>query len=578
MEEIVLISSMAMLIILAAFLSIVLGKLRMPPLIGFLTAGIVIANITTLSEDAETILDIFSNLGLIMLMFSIGMEIDIRKLRSQGRFALIVSCVQLPLMVAGGLIAGTLLGFTFLQSITLGAIISGSSTAVVLAVLNAQGKMDKEHIEMLVLITIMEDIGQVIMLSMLTPMLSGSEMSGDALIILILGIAIFMISCFTLGLFIVPRIIDWFYERSNDELISLLCIGALFTLSWAAHSMGLSVAIGAFLMGVIVGTSRPKEAVEHFVEPMKTMFMAMFFISVGMEVALDSLRENIVLILIFYGVFAACKSFTVYLGYWIGNGDARCGFASALGLCAMGEFAFIISKQALDCGVVDQSFYSSVIGAALISMIMLPLLTGRSDKVFDSIEKHQPNFLRRFIERLNGARDRTYGVLGSVSSMTHSAFAKGLGNTYINIVVVFVVQALFFLIFDPLTWWLSENIGRLTYDQWGFVVILLNFGALLMPCYVIASSLRLIMFVLKPSKNSSKFKSSFYEVMNPLTIAALLDLLILLITPNGLEKPHHIVIFLCLAILVGLTQVWKMKTGKARPAPKGLEEEKPSEE
>ncbi len=247
MEEIVLISSMAMLIILAAFLSIVLGKLRMPPLIGFLAAGIVIANITTLSEDAETILDIFSNLGLIMLMFSIGMEIDIRKLRSQGRFALIVSCVQLPLMVAGGLIAGTLLGFTFLQSITLGAIISGSSTAVVLAVLNSQGKMDKEHIEMLVLITIMEDIGQVIMLSMLTPMLSGSEMSGDALIILILGIAIFMISCFTLGLFIVPRIIDWFYERSNDELISLLCIGALFTLSWAAHSMGLSVAIGAFL-------------------------------------------------------------------------------------------------------------------------------------------------------------------------------------------------------------------------------------------------------------------------------------------------------------------------------------------
>ncbi len=211
-------------------------------------------------------------------------------------------------------------------------------------------------------------------------------------------------------------------------------------------------------------------------------------------------------------------------------------------------------------------------------MIMLPLLTGRSDKMFDSIEKHQPNFLRRFIERLKGARDRTYSVLGSVSSMTHGAFEKGLSSTYFNIVVVIVIQALFFLIFDPLTWWLNENIGRLTYDQWGFVVILLNFGALLLPCYVIASSLRLIMFVLKPSKNGSKFKSSFYEVMNPLTIAALLDLLILLITPNGLEKPHHIVIFLCLAILVGLTQVWKMKTGKARPAPKGLEEEKPSEE
>ena len=94
-----------------------------------------------------------------------------------------------------------------------------------------------------------------------------------------------------------------------------------------------------------------------------------------MEVALDSLIDNIALILIIYGVFALCKSMTVYLGYWVGNGDSRIGFSSAVGLCAMGEFAFIIAREALSFGAVDQTFYSSVIGAALISMIVLPLLT-----------------------------------------------------------------------------------------------------------------------------------------------------------------------------------------------------------
>ena len=190
MEETVLVASMATLVLLAAFLSIVMSRLKFPPLIGFLTAGILIANYLPLGEETMGVVEVFSEIGLIMLMFSIGMEIDLRKLKKQGRFAIVVALVQLPLMVLGGVLAGHFLGFDTVQSIALGCIISGSSTAVVMAVLNNQGTLDKESIETLVLITIMEDIGQVIMLSMLTPMLGGSEMSGDDLAILIIQIAV----------------------------------------------------------------------------------------------------------------------------------------------------------------------------------------------------------------------------------------------------------------------------------------------------------------------------------------------------------------------------------------------------
>ncbi len=579
MEEIVLISSMAVLVILAAFLSIVMNTVRFPPLIGFLAAGIIIANFMNLNEDAMDVVEVFSTLGLIMLMFSIGMEIDLRKLKSQGKFAIIVAAVQLPLMVLGGVIAGGMLGYSMLQSICLGCIISGSSTAVVMAVLKSQGNLDKEHIEMLVLITIMEDIGQVIMLSMLTPMLNGGTMSGDALLLLILQIAIFMIACFTIGLYVVPRVIDWFYRKANDELISLLCIGGLFMLAWAAHGMGLSVAIGAFLMGIFVGTSRPKEAVEHFVEPLKSLFMAMFFISVGMEVTLSSLIDNIGLILIIYAVFAVCKSFTVYLGYWIGNGDGRNGFVSAVALCAMGEFAFIISKQALDAGVMDQAFYSSVIGAALVSMIMLPVLTRYSDRAYAGMTSRCPKPIMSFFSMLTEKRNALYHGLSTLSTKTKRMFDAGLAKSYVLAILIVIVQVLFYVLYDPLSWWLTNNVGILNDMQWRIVVLAANFMVLLIPCIKLTSNIRTVLYLssigFKRSTQRKKTgdKVEFYETMNPVILGGAVDIIAIIITPNGIDTVMHLIIFGIILTAIALHQIWKIKIGKKGPALPQIEEE-----
>jgi len=566
MDEVLLISSMAMLVVLAAFFSIVMSRLKFPPLVGFLVAGILIANFLKMEEDAMDVVETFSKLGLIMLMFSIGMEIDVRKLRNQGKFALIVALVQLPLMVAGGVLAGLLLGYNMLQSICLGAIISGSSTAVVLAVLKAQGSLDKEHIETLILVVIMEDIGQVIMLSMLTPMLSGSEMSGDALIMLILQIAVFMIACFTLGLFLVPRIIDWFYKRSNDELISLLCIGSAFALAWAATKMGLDIAIGAFLMGVIVGTSRPRKAVEHFVDPLKSLFMAMFFISVGMEVSLNDLAGNVGLILIIFAVFAVCKFAFVYLGYWVGNGDSRVGFIASISLCAMGEFAFIIAKQALDAGVYTQSLYSSVIGAAMVSMIVLPIIGKYSERSYDKITTHMPKPIGSIIDALNRIRDGIYSALSEISSMAKKSFTRGLASIYFLIFLVIIIEAIFYLIYDPMSWWMSNNLG-LSERICRALMVGLNFVILFYPLKRIMDSVRLILHILsmgkkKQNQNMDSEDIELAETLNPMILAGIVDILIIILTPNKLDTVDHLIVGTILIALMVLYQVWKTKTGR----------------
>ena len=578
MEETVLVASMATLVLLAAFLSIVMSRLKFPPLIGFLTAGILIANFLPLGEETMGVVEVFSEIGLIMLMFSIGMEIDLRKLKKQGRFAIVVALVQLPLMVLGGVLAGHFLGFDTVQSIALGCIISGSSTAVVMAVLNNQGTLDKESIETLVLITIMEDIGQVIMLSMLTPMLGGSEMSGDDLAILIIQIAVFMIACFTAGLLIVPRVIDYWYKKSNDELISLLCIGALFTLCYAGTKMGLSVAIGAFLMGIIVGTSRPKQAVEHFVEPFKSLFMAMFFISVGMEVALDSLVDNIGLILIIFAVFVVCKSLTVFLGYWVGNGDSRTGFISGVSLCAMGEFAFIIAKQALDYGVFTGDMYSSVIGAALVSMIALPVFTRFSGKSYDAMSSHCPKFIRRICERLTKSRDNIYDDLAHVASGTRDAFSKGLTSLYFDIFLIAILQVLFYFSYDFVTEWMMAHFGG-SDTLWRTIIVAANFLVILYPCIEMVKNLRLVVYILNMGKNrTSRSKSAeeikFFETMNPLIFAGIVDIVIIILVPNNLGTVYHVVVALVIMLVLTFYFLWNMIFRKKVSALPNLPDEK----
>ena len=155
---------MATLIVLASFMSIVLTKLKLPSLVGFLVAGIIIANYIDIPDGSHDVISIFSNLGLIMLMFAIGMEIDLKKMKIQGKFAILIAVVQIPTMLFVGIIAGSMMGFTSVQSITLGAIFSGASTAVVLAVLKTNNVLEQNKMDILVLVMIIEDISPVIMI------------------------------------------------------------------------------------------------------------------------------------------------------------------------------------------------------------------------------------------------------------------------------------------------------------------------------------------------------------------------------------------------------------------------------
>ena len=568
LEEEVLITIMALLIVLASFLSIVLGKVRLPSLVGFIIAGIIIHNYVDVPEGTEDVVSIFSNLGLIMLMFTIGMEIDINKLKIQGKFAMAIAIIQIPVMIFAGLIAGSAMGFSSAQALTFGAILAGASTAVVLAVLKANNVLSQEKMDILVLVMIIEDITQVILISILTPMMQGGEqgMNTDALILLILSIAVFMVVSFALGLKVIPRAIDWVYKRSSDETISLLCIGLVFVFALLANMVGLSVAIGAFLAGVMVGMSRPKHAVEHFVDPLKTLFMAMFFISVGMEVSVPNLVQNIPTILGFYLIFATCMFIAVNIGYWVGNGDARSGWVSAMSMCTMGEFAFIISALALKYKVFDESFYSSVIGAAILSMIILPLLVRSSDKTYAAANKVCPKPIKRFVAFMTKERDLLYHGLAVVSYRSKERFNKGLTNSAFLITLIVIIEIVFYFIYTPLSFWLANNVGGLTEYQWRLIILFANIVILLDPCRRLAKFLRLIVYITERGRNHineithrAEDTPKLYEYISTLHIGAAMTVVIVILVPNGIENFWHVVILLLVLAMAMLSQFYKLK-------------------
>ena len=552
MEEGVLLLTLAVFILLAAVCSIVFNRIKLPPLIGYIVAGIIIANVWTVTPESYEVVEILSDIGLVMLMFCIGLEINLKKIRKQGIFAIKVAVIQLPLMVLGGAMGGTLLGFDMVQCICLGAIISGSSTAVVMAVLKSQNRLDKEHIEMLVLITIMEDIGQVIILSMITPLIAGSTMNINEIIVMFISIFVFMIISLLVGLRLVPRMINWVSDNVSDEILTVFSVGLAFSMALLSIFIGLSMAIGAFLMGMMISASRKSKEINHKIEPMRDLFMAVFFIDIGMKITVGSLVDNIGLILIIYVLFAVLKVSTVFLAYWIGGETGRNGFISATALVAMGEFAFIIAAEAHSYGVADDAFYTSVVGAALVSMVVLPFLTRYAPDMWDKGVMHCPKPIYGACNNLNCARDNIYTRISATSKRSQKTFMRSMTHSYINLLVIAAIEIVFYLGIKPAVDWLSASFGGDSL-MWGMFVLAVNFLILAVPIYHLVNNVKFLdEMIITGARRIANMEGAgdepgelyqkFLNINTYLMVIAI-DALILIVVPNYMGFWQHMVVF-----------------------------------
>ena len=252
-----LVLNMGLLLLLGGLCSLIFKRLKMPVVIGYLVSGIIIAYFGWNTVDTANIVDMLSDIGLALLMFCIGMELNLNKLKRMGSSAIAVVLIMAPIVFIASMIAGgTVLGLDSVQSIVFAAVMSGSSTAVVVIVLGEQKGMDHSDIESLMLVLVVEDVFQVVMLSAITPLMQGNDMAIDDIVWMVGMIIVFMMSSIIVGITAVPKAIDYVHRKMPKEVVVVISLGLCFALSYISVIIGLSMAIGAFLAGVITSQAK----------------------------------------------------------------------------------------------------------------------------------------------------------------------------------------------------------------------------------------------------------------------------------------------------------------------------------
>ena len=388
-SETLLLFDITLMLTAAGICSIVLKKLKLPTIIGYLIAGFLLGpHIFPEVIIQESTVTIFASMGIVLLMFYIGLELNLRGLKKVASYAMIIVAVEMTMMVVIGYGLGLGLGMGSAQALFLGVTISCASTAVVLGVMKDNEHMKGKLSKAVTGILIMEDIGLIVILALATPIIGGttsSSMLGTIVIIVsFIGITVVM------GLALIPKFMDWVNKHYSGETLFLVAVGIGFGLSLVSSALGLSVAIGAFLAGILISQSTCSIVVEKKVEPMKEMFMAIFFISIGLQLDPALMYVGLPLAITVAAIFIVGKMTSVIIGCFAANFKARSSFLIATSMVAMGEFTFVVAKVALDGKLIGTDIYSSVIAAAVITMVLLPYISRSSPKVFDWIVKMIP--------------------------------------------------------------------------------------------------------------------------------------------------------------------------------------------
>lgn len=400
------VTDLAIIMILASVVTLAFFKMRQPLIIGYLFAGMLIGPLspiwTGLLPQGQSLagfgkegllsdlglLNTFSELGVILLLFVIGIEFPYSKIRSIGKVAIGAGTIGLFLTLGIVFYISELIGLKFMDSLFLGAALSITSTAVIIKILEDSNKIRKESSILVLGVLIVEDIIAVILIATLQSVAFVGSVSLESVITVVIVAAGLIGGTLTIGTKIIPKLIDRVAATEHKEILLLSVLGLCFGYALFADVVGLSVAIGAFLAGVLVAESKSAEVSKILSSPIKDMFVAIFFVSVGALMNISQIENYVVLAFGIIALAIGAKFGGAMLGtYLFGQGKAK-SLRSAFALAGpRGEFSIVIIKTGVDIGAVS-SFLFPLIGIiSIISAFISPFLIRASDRVVTKVSE-----------------------------------------------------------------------------------------------------------------------------------------------------------------------------------------------
>ncbi len=400
------VTDLAIIMILAAIITLAFFKIRQPLIIGYLFVGMLIGPLSPLwawllpeggppSGRIDGIgilsdisaLNLFAEIGVILLLFVIGIEFPFAKIRGIGKVAIGVGTIGLFSTLIAVFIAANSFGMNFMDSLFIAAALSISSTAIIVKIFEDAGKIKKESSILVLGILIVEDVIAVILISSLQSIALVGTVSVEGIIVVIIVAASLIVGTFTIGRRVIPPLIDRVAATEHKEILLLSILGLCFGYSLLANVVGLSVAIGAFLAGVLVAESKSSEVSKILSSPIKDMFVAIFFVSVGALMDISQLENYIFIAIALIAVATGMKFGGNLLGNFIFRQKPRKSMRSAFALASpRGEFSIIIVKVGVDLGAVSAFLFPLIGIISIITAFISPFMVKASDKIVPRIK------------------------------------------------------------------------------------------------------------------------------------------------------------------------------------------------
>ncbi len=449
------IRDLAVVLVIAGTVGWVCQRIGLSLVVGYLVAGAIIGPYTPpfqLVADLDRV-QMLSQLGLVFLIFSIGLDLSLQRVRRLGLSVALATAIGALLVLYLCRLGGPALGWSNTQSLFAAGMLMVSSSAIISKVLQELEATHQRAGQLALGVTVLEDVVAVVMLTLLSTLVQFGEAGGPRLPQTLGALSAFVVALVLISLLFVPRLLLKMTRTGATEVRTLLVIGLLLSLAWLAARAGYSLALGAFLLGVIVASTPQRPEIERIFEGIRDMFGAVFFVAMGMMVDFRLLAGAWPLVLGLTAFAMVVRPLATSVGFTLVGNSPRDAVRASLALTPLGEFSFIIAQLGVLSGAVPKSFYPMAVGASLLTALLAPPLMRRSAAISARLEARLPLFAREWISFYHGWLQRL------ARRQQRSVLWRLTGRRLIQTGVGILFASALMLLAVPIYRWLEPRLG-----------------------------------------------------------------------------------------------------------------------
>ena len=460
-----LIKDLALILVVAGIVTIIFKRLKQPLVLGYVVAGFLVSPNMPYIMSVVDIADIhtWADIGVMFLLFSLGLDFSFKKILKMGSSPIIATCAIVFCMMALGMIVGHSFGWGRMDCIFLGGMLAMSSTTIIYKAFDDLGLRQQRFASMVMSVLILEDMLAIVMMVMLSALASGANLDGGQMVGSVVRIGFFLVLWFVVGIFAIPWLLRSSRTLINNETLLIIALGLCCAMAVISTKVGFSSAFGAFVMGSILAETVEAEKIIKLVEPVKNLFGAVFFVSVGMLVDPKILVDYSVPIMVLVLTILVGQAVFGSFGFLISGQSLKSAMQCGFSMAQIGEFSFIIASLGLSLGVIGNFLYPVVVAVSVITTFLTPYMIRLSTPAYNRLEKRLPKNIIHMLNEL---------AISHPSAAPHGNW-RSLVVQLTKIVVIYsilsiaVIALMFTVALVPLRqmlphWWANAVCGLMT--------------------------------------------------------------------------------------------------------------------